>query len=253
MDWASRRRFIIASVVVGTLLLLTSTLVFWKTYQPPSCSDGKQNQDETGIDCGGSCPYLCVQENIPPTVLYALPLTTADGRTDVIAMIENKNAQSAARGVSYTLSLYDAAGAVLKEIDGTVDLPPHGQVPVYLPKALTQGTPARAFLQIENTKIAWYAMDSDPRIVPDLEPKPIVLPADKPRLDVSVTNSSLYPLSRVPLVAIIFDTASGNVVTASATIVDVAPQGRSTASFMWNAPFSSSSVRVEVYPVVPLP
>ena len=28
----------------------------------PTCSDGMQNQGETGIDCGGPCPYLCEKE-----------------------------------------------------------------------------------------------------------------------------------------------------------------------------------------------
>ena len=27
--------------------------------QPPSCTDGIQNGDETGVDCGGSCPNTC--------------------------------------------------------------------------------------------------------------------------------------------------------------------------------------------------
>lgn len=29
----------------------------------PTCSDGKMNQDEEGIDCGGSCPYSCAIES----------------------------------------------------------------------------------------------------------------------------------------------------------------------------------------------
>ena len=29
----------------------------------PTCTDGEQNQDETGIDCGGSCPFDCFDCN----------------------------------------------------------------------------------------------------------------------------------------------------------------------------------------------
>lgn len=258
MDWASRRRLVIASIVVGTLLLITSILVFWQTYQPPSCSDGKLNQDETGIDCGGSCPYLCVQENIPPTVLYVLPLTSSTtGRTDVIAMVENKNSAAAARGVPYTLKLYSAQGAVIKEVQGTIDLVPRSVVPIYIPRALDAGNPARAFLEIPANKIAWYSLTEDPRIVPVVENRLVMLKADKPRLDMTVINESLYPLSRVPLIAIVLDVETNNIVGVTATIVDVAPQGRSTASFLWNEPFRSTLIghemRHEVYPIVPLP
>ncbi|MCA9552162.1 MAG: thrombospondin type 3 repeat-containing protein [Myxococcales bacterium] len=38
--------------------------------QPPSCTDRRQNQDEEGVDCGGSCPMPCdlctvTQANLP--------------------------------------------------------------------------------------------------------------------------------------------------------------------------------------------
>ncbi len=243
----------IAAIVIGTLLFLTSILVFWKTYQPPSCTDGKQNQDETGIDCGGSCPYLCVQENIPPTVLYALPLISTAGRTDIIAMVENKNIRAAARKVPYTIKLFDARGATMKEITGTVDLPPHTAMPIYVPRALEQDTVARVFIEIVPTMVAWYSLDQDSRILPTIEGKPFALPADKPRIEALVSNASIYPLSRVPLVAIVHDVLSNNVVAASATVVDVAAQSESTASFNWNEPFSSNNVRVVFYALTPLP
>ena len=31
----------------------------------PTCTDGIQNQDETGIDCGGKC-HACRKQNILP-------------------------------------------------------------------------------------------------------------------------------------------------------------------------------------------
>ena len=40
----------------------------------PSCSDGVQNQDETGVDCGGTCPNTCP---LPPTTIVAAPARPA--------------------------------------------------------------------------------------------------------------------------------------------------------------------------------
>jgi len=38
----------------------SSNTLYNKSVSMPSCSDGLKNGDETGIDCGGSCPNNCV-------------------------------------------------------------------------------------------------------------------------------------------------------------------------------------------------
>jgi hypothetical protein len=37
----------------------TSVLLRGRALPAPACTDGLMNGDETGIDCGGSCPYAC--------------------------------------------------------------------------------------------------------------------------------------------------------------------------------------------------
>lgn len=75
-----------------------------------------------------------------------------------------------------------------------------------------------------------------------------------PRVVAVLTNPSISTMVRVPVVALVRDTSTGNVVAASQTVVPViAPQGTAEALFTWNEPFRASSVRVEVLPVVPLP
>ena len=66
---------------------------------PPSCTDGIQNGDEEGIDCGGSCPNACVPDEsrdlsgsidedrtLDPTVVYRLrgTLSVESGATLII-------------------------------------------------------------------------------------------------------------------------------------------------------------------------
>lgn len=45
--------------------------------QLPTCDDGIQNGDETGVDCGGSCPDACQPEPIPEFPAAALPALVA--------------------------------------------------------------------------------------------------------------------------------------------------------------------------------
>src|SRR3989344_6201594 len=69
MSWAAGRRFIILCIVGAVVIAFLAAISIATFYKSPSCSDGKQNQDETGVDCGGSCAYLCKAKKPTPTVL----------------------------------------------------------------------------------------------------------------------------------------------------------------------------------------
>ena len=48
--WATRRRTIILLIILGAIALFI-VLPYWLIHRvPPTCSDGKMNQDERGID-----------------------------------------------------------------------------------------------------------------------------------------------------------------------------------------------------------
>src|SRR3989344_7202851 len=95
MSWAARRRFIILLIIGAVVVAFLTTVGIATFYDAPSCTDSKQNQDETGIDCGGSCSRICTAEAQPPTVLFTKAIQNGEGRVDVIAEIENKNADAA--------------------------------------------------------------------------------------------------------------------------------------------------------------
>src|SRR5262245_15346669 len=59
MSWASGRRFSIIALIVGVIALVVAAVTFFSMQKAPSCVDNLQNQDEEGVDCGGSCSYLC--------------------------------------------------------------------------------------------------------------------------------------------------------------------------------------------------
>ena len=67
MDWRLRKQ-IISGLVIFLILFLISYLIFLTIRGPvaASCFDGKKNQGEEGIDCGGPCP--------PCELKYAEPL-----------------------------------------------------------------------------------------------------------------------------------------------------------------------------------
>jgi hypothetical protein len=190
----------------------------------------------------------------PPTILFSKAISNTPGRTDVIAMVENKNATAAAKGVPYRVQLYGADRALIQEVTGTLDLPPGTTQPVFIPGiASGKQVTANAFLIIDSSTVQWVTMNTDPRIKPSVSNTRQGGTIDAPRIEATLTNRSVMPLTNVPVIVLV-RSEKGSVIAASSTLLPVIPaQGVSTAFFTWNSAFSSVPASIEVAPIIPLP
>lgn len=254
MSWASRRRFIILSLLSALGVAFIALLFITVFYKAPSCSDGIQNQGEAGIDCGGSCQYLCTDQEHVPTVLFTKALKNSAGHVDIIASVENVNAGVAAKNVPYKVTLYGAGQVFVQEMKGTIDLPPATTVSVFLPKVVIGNQKTiRAFLTIDAEAIQWFTMTEDARIKPVVSNTTIGGTDTMPRIDATLTNANATTLTDVKAIILVRD-AQGEVIAASRTIVPTIPaQGQATATFTWNTAFPSIPAAIEVQPIIPLP
>lgn len=254
MSWAARRRFIIL-FIVGAIIVAFFTIVGIATfYQTPSCSDGTQNQDEEGIDCGGPCSYLCTAEQQPPTVLFTKAIPNGAGRVDVIASVENKNATAAAKNVPYSITLYGTDQILIQQIFGVLDLPPGTTVPVYVPGVASGNQKvANAFLEIAASSPQWFTMASDSRVIPGVSNAILGGTVSSPKITAILTNPSVNALTNVPVIVFVHD-EQGDVIAASKTVLStIPPQGQATAIFTWNNAFSNTPTLIEVVPIIALP
>src|SRR3989344_8220214 len=152
MSWAARRRFVILLIIGAIVVAFLVAISIATFYKSPSCTDRVQNQEETGIDCGGPCSYLCKEQQHPPTVLFTKAIQNGEGRIDVIAYIENKNPDAAAKNVPYSITLYGAGQALVQKVTGTLDLLPSASVPGFVPGISSGGQKGgNAFLHINAT------------------------------------------------------------------------------------------------------
>lgn len=253
MSWAARRRFLI-SLIIGAVVVAFLTIVLIATFhKAPSCNDGTQNQGETGIDCGGPCPYLCTAHEEPPTVLFTQVLPSSAGHSAIVASVENKNAQAAAKAVPYTITLYGADHSFIQSVRGAIDLPPSATVPIFVSNIATGNqVVASAFLVIDPDAPLWYR-DTGSLLVPTVTGTRLGGSAEAPRIESTLTNPGTAPLSDVSVVVIVHG-EGGNIIAASATIVSVIPGGgQATATFTWNEAFSAVPLSIEVVPIMRLP
>ncbi len=249
LTWADKRRFYIIGGAALIGLTLLAGIVIAIVYEAPACNDGKRNQDETGIDCGGSCELVCREDVESARVPFARALTNAAGRTDLVAYIENRNQGAEAKGAVYTAEIFDAQGRLLGSREGTVDLPARAIVPVFIP-GIGVGSAARAFLSIaENTK---WRVPRNAEEVLSVGAVAIQTGA-QPRVTAPIENLSAKDEFDRTVIATVFN-GEGEAIAASQTVLRaVSAFGKTDAVFTWNEPFPQGALRAEVRVVPRLP
>jgi hypothetical protein len=243
LTWAERRRAYVIGGTILVVLTLLSGLVFAVVYEAPSCSDRKQNQDEAGIDCGGSCAYLCdaqVQQLRTPLVRA---LSTQSGRTDAVAYIENRNQTAEVKQATYEIEIYGDGGVLLGKKSGTVDIPARATIPVFLPGVVPGVTSApQAFVTFTDLKWRTARGEIEPVTVGSVQ----LEEGASPRVRTMVGNPSPRATYDRVFIATLYN-AQGIAIAASQTVVPNIPAvGEAEAVFTWSAPFTEPVTRVEV-------
>lgn len=255
MSWAARRRLLILLIIAAVAAAFVATVSIATLYKTPTCTDSVENQGEAGIDCGGPCSYLCIEQQHPPTVLFTKTFTdTSTGRTVVVASVENKNNVAAAKDVPYRVIVYGTNQTLIQSVSGTFDLPPGATATVFIPGILSgKQTVVSAFLNIEPTLIKWFTMTSDPRIVPGVSNTIQGGSADAPRIEAILANGSTSALANVRVVVLVRDVNKDVIATSQTIVPFIRPQSTASAIFTWNRTFPGMPASIEIVPIIPLP
>ncbi len=104
------KRLLKQIIIAGIFLAIFGGLVFWIVYavQPePTCFDGKLNQDEIDVDCGGVCQPCELVYAQEVQTLWAKAIPTENDYYDLVALIKNPNPNYGSGEISYNFELYD--------------------------------------------------------------------------------------------------------------------------------------------------
>ena len=249
MNWASRRRTIyIVSIVVFFGIILGIPLAIWLN-RPPSCFDGKQNQEETAPDKGGPCALLDERTLLPYSVLWSRAFPVRAGVYNAVAYVENPNAEASASAVSYRFQFYDDRGVIVAERTGVTPIMPGGVTPVFT-GAISTGNRfvARTFFEFTRNP-AWERL-RDRTSDLTINNKVVSMLDSSPRLAARVKNTSVSTIVDPGFVAVVFDTA-GNAIAASATTIPRLEGGEEREIvFVWTEPFSKAAGRIDILPIL---
>ena len=245
MSWAQRRKLIYISSVVAIFLLVVFLPLVLHFYKPPTCFDGKQNQGEFGIDCGGSCSLLCPAQYAPLNILWSRFSKVEDGVYNVLAYVENPNINAGVNNLSYVFRLYDKDGILLKERYGQTFAPSDKVMAVFEPELQTgYQIPARVDFSFISQAV-WLKQDS---VETGLSISQSVISRidSAPRLTTLISNNTINQMKNIEAIGIVYN-ADGNTIAFSRTVISsIDGKGSTEINFNWPKPFTDTYARTEI-------
>lgn len=244
-SWSRRRQFSYFLLLVVLVAAGAAGAFFW--YRPtPSCADGRQNQGELGVDCGGVCQAVCLHEVLPLKVAWTRIFTVVDGVYEVAALLTNPNPNLLATKVPYVIRLVDENNILITLKRGETFLNPRETFAVFASGFdVGRRKPARAFLEFDPAPNWQRAQDTSPTLVVKKEP---FTNEPSPRLAIELSNDSRQTWENVQLSVVLSD-RDHNAFAASATVIERLAAGETgKAVFTWPKPFADQPMFIDVYP-----
>lgn len=243
ISWTVKKQLAYLGVFLIVVIITVSFFVL--KIIAPTCFDGKQNQDEGGVDCGGVCSQECLGVIKDLTVLWSKPLKISESRYDVVALAENRNLFLSAKSVKYQFKFYDDRNILIATREGEIFVNPGKKFAIFESNIdVGARKPARVFLEFQKD-IKWeiYKDENLGLIVSKKEYK------DKPRPVISATleNKTQANIKGVYAVAVVYD-KEGNAIASSATkIKEINRDSSAELFFTWSENFDGEYFRDEIF------
>jgi hypothetical protein len=249
MNFASSRRFFFILIFVVIIIGVGILFLIPVLNKAPTCTDGKQNAEESGVDCGGNCEYLCKNQVLPFPIDFSRSFLSSDKRISMIAVFSNQNKTSGVKKADYRFVAYDKLGGVIRTKDGTTSIGANSKNAIFEgPFPVGDRVPYTTTFEWVNP-LSFSKTDSNVSGL-HLDTISTDLKTDENTfLTVVLKNSMTRTVENVPVVVVLYD-KDGNGVAASKTILDVLnPDQTAEIYFSWNHKITEEIANIEVLPV----
>lgn len=247
--WAKRHRARVTFLLVTLFIIVFGSYSVFVLWKPPSCSDGRQNQGEAGVDCGGPCQFYCDAEVQDLRVSWARAFKASDGIYSLLAYIENPNRDKMVRSIPYRFRLYDERGIMLLEERGETYLNQEVLTGVFLGRVSLRSTvPYRTTFELLEDPI-WERAERDLSV--SVSEYAFVEGSIGTELRATIKNDEPVVLRDLEVIVVMYG-ADDNAVAASQTYIDMLePRGERRVAFAWPYSLPDALGRVEFLSRVP--
>lgn len=252
MSWNSRRQLMYGSIVVVFLLVVAGVPAYFTFFNnAPTCFDGVQNQNETGIDCGGACERACLVDVIPlPVTIWSRAFSVKNGYYNLVAYVQNANVEYVAEPTKYIFRVYDKDNVLIGVREGYADVPPTKTFPIF-EQGFNAGERIPVSTYFEFVRgVPWKKYEGTKPELKVVDQK-LSIGTSGPRIDAKLVNVTINRYKNIEVIAIVYDQA-GNAMGSSRTYVDeLGSSAESSLVFTWPQPFPSVVSRFEIVPKLP--
>jgi hypothetical protein len=248
LSWSAKRKLLIIFVLIIVISIPLSLFIYKKMQKQPSCSDGIQNQDERGIDCGGICRIACVYNvKAEPDIQWSRAYYVAEGAYNLVAYIQNPNVDYISQPAKYIFKVYDNKNVLIATREGVVGIPTSKVFPIFEPTLITgELVPKMVTFEFVGP-VTWLEYFGNKPELEVVEQRLSRLDTS-PKLDAKIVNKTLNTYKNVEVVVIIYD-EEGNGVLASRTFIDkIGDKEQVSVVFTWPEPINFKPSKIEIIP-----
>lgn len=234
MQWSTQKQLTYGSVLLLILVLIIGIPVYFYFFnKTANCFDNKQNQNETGVDCGGVCQRACTADVIEnPLILWTRAFSIADGKYNLVSYLQNPNINYVSEPFSYVFNVFDERNVLIGTREGTISAP-YNKSFVVFEQAFDAGKRKIGKVTFDITsKVVWTKIEEQKSKF-SISSDQIVVVGDTPTLTSTITNKTAEIFKDFYVVAIVYD-VDGNAMVVSRTLVDeLRPSGKAMVVFTW--------------------
>lgn len=239
-SWATTRQILYG---VALVLIFIGILTAWYRffiYEEPTCFDGKQNSEERGVDCGGSCERVCVPDVIAPTIQWAKAFKVQDGMYHAVAYVINDNKTAGTKSIPYTLTLEDESGVITKRT-GNIYLPPDGVYPIFEGRIET-GTrvPTVVRVSLDPQAAEWIPLASRRDDYTTLSRTLENSGTSFPTLTAGIQNNLYTDERDLRVVGVVYDSSRNPLVVSQTVVHVIRARDSAQAVFTWPHPIAGT-------------
>lgn len=220
MDWRTRKQLTIVFVVFFIIFSALVGIYFSYIKAPATCSDGKKNQREAEIDCGGPCAPCAFKYQKEIEVFFARSIRVRANTYDIIAQVQNPNSHLAANPLAYRVRLFDDQGVEIGRRENVTYIYPNDRIYIIEPNFITERSVVRAEAEIIERETKWtYLEELRPELTLGNKQYAPNIEIPGARVSAELTNKSLFGFQRVEIRAALID-REGNIIGAAKTVAE---------------------------------
>lgn len=251
MSWASRRQ---GQYLLGLFLfiaLVAFVIIYPSISKPATCSDGKQNGGERGVDCGGICSRICTKDAAEPIVLWSRAFNVTGSNYNLLAYLENHNQNAAIERISYQFKIYDTNNLLIGTRDGTTFVPPNQQFAVFEPRFDAGASTVKTVTFEFTSPFVWVKKAPTLATLP-IKVDHIAFGADtqNPRLGAVINNESIYDLPQFDIITIVYDIDHSAIQVSKTQLDGLGSNTSAPLLFTWAQSFAGTPITEDILPQI---